>query len=50
MSARPMYKRCIHCHRTYTYNPSVGDFGAVCKHCRRIQIMNLAGNKPAGKK
>ena len=49
MSARPMYKRCIHCHRTYAYNPSVGDFGSVCKLCRKIQ-MNLPGDKSIWKK
>ena len=38
MSIRMMTKRCIHCHRTYPYNPSVGDFGSVCKHCWRIQV------------
>ena len=50
MSARPMVKRCIHCFRTYTYNPSVGDLGAVCKHCRKIQIVSLVGSKPGQRK
>lgn len=50
MSIRSMVKRCIHCHRTYTYNPSVGDFGMVCKHCSKIQMINLAGKKSIGKK
>lgn len=38
MSIRMMLKRCVHCHRTYPYDPSVGDFGFVCKHCQRAQI------------
>ena len=49
MSIRLMYKRCIHCHRTYTYNLSVCDFGAVCKHCRKIQIY-LPSDKSIWKK
>lgn len=37
MSILPMYKRCVYCWRKYTYNPSVGDFGEVCKFCGRLQ-------------
>ncbi len=33
-----MSKQCIHCHRTYNYNPSVGDLGTVCKYCHRPQV------------
>lgn len=50
MSARPMVKRCIHCHRTYNYNPSVGDFGAVCRHCPKIQMIKSVGIKLTKKK
>ena len=49
MNIRPMVKRCIHCRRTYTYNPSAGNFGAVCKHCGKMQI-KLPCSKKAGKK
>ena len=38
MSIRIMTRRCIHCGRTYTFNPSVGDFGRICKHCGKAQI------------
>lgn len=38
MSIRMMLKRCVHCHRTYPYNPSVGDLGLVCKHCHKAQV------------
>ena len=38
MSLRPMHKHCTHCHRTYTYNPSVSDLGLTCKHCHAIQL------------
>lgn len=37
MSARIMTKQCVHCKRTYTYNPSTGDLGSICKHCHRSQ-------------
>lgn len=33
MSAILMTRRCNRCKRTYTYNPSLGDFGSICKHC-----------------
>ena len=35
MTVVKMTKQCIYCHRVYTYNPSVGDFGLVCKYCGR---------------
>lgn len=37
MSAHIMTKQCIHCKKIYTYNPSVGDIGMLCKHCHRPQ-------------
>lgn len=46
MSFRTMTKRCIHCHRVYTYNPSVEDLGTVCKLCGRAQLPVLATDKP----
>ncbi len=33
MSALPMYKTCINCGSRFTYNPSIGDLGFVCKNC-----------------
>lgn len=46
MSARIMTKQCKYCHRTYTYNPSVGDFGNFCKHCMKSQAGGLQTGKP----
>ena len=46
MSIRTMTKRCIHCRRVYTYNPSVGDLGTFCKLCGRAQLPTLATAKP----
>lgn len=37
MSIRIMSQRCIHCYKTYTYNPSTGDFGRICKYCMKPQ-------------
>lgn len=42
MSAIRMTKRCVHCHRTYTYNPSAGDMGGYCKHCGYAQRFSPA--------
>ncbi len=42
MSSRLITKQCIHCRRTFTYNPSVGDFGMVCKHCRKPQSVTAS--------
>ena len=36
MSTRIQVKTCPACHRTYTYNPSIGDFGRICKYCHGI--------------
>lgn len=38
MSTLFLTKRCIHCHRKFIYNPSVGDLGLKCKHCGKVQI------------
>lgn len=38
MSTLFMTKRCQNCHRRFTYNPSVGDFGLICRHCGMPQI------------
>ena len=45
MSARIMTKQCVHCHRSYTYNPSIGDLGHVCKHCGKSQGRSLPSVK-----
>ena len=37
MSYTMMTKRCVHCKRTYTYNPTAGDMGSVCKYCFKHQ-------------
>lgn len=41
MSAMPMIKECVHCHRTYTYNLSVGDMGEYCKFCGKSQLVAI---------
>lgn len=46
MSIRIMTKRCIYCHRSYTYNPSIGNFGLFCKHCGKRQVQPLATQQP----
>ena len=38
MTMRSMTRRCTYCRRVYTYNPSVGDLGFVCKYCGRYQL------------
>lgn len=45
MSIVIMTKRCIHCYRNFTYNPSTGDFGKFCKHCGKPQTEVIDGNK-----
>lgn len=42
-------RRCIHCHRHYPYNPSVGDLGRICKRCGQPQIRRFP-NVPKPKK
>ena len=46
MSIHPMTKRCVYCHRIYTYNLSTGDFGTFCKLCGRGQERPLMTTKP----
>lgn len=41
MSIRIMTKKCTHCHRTYTYNPSTGNLGRICSYCHWPQ--NITG-------
>ena len=41
MSARPMVKHCIHCHRTYTYNISTGNLGDICTWCGKHQVLGF---------
>lgn len=41
MSIRTMIRQCVRCRRMYTYNPSVGDLGMVCKLCFRTQAMTI---------
>ena len=41
MTMRSMTKRCTYCRRVYTYNPSVGDLGLVCKYCGRSPASKL---------
>lgn len=44
MSALPMYKTCRNCGSRFTYNPSTGDLGFVCKNCGK------PANYPMGSK
>lgn len=37
MSLLPMTRQCVHCRRTYRYDPSTGDFGLVCRYCGKAQ-------------
>lgn len=37
MSLLPMTRQCVHCRRTYRYNPSAGDLGLVCRYCDKAQ-------------
>ena len=37
MTIRIMLKKCIHCHKKYLYNPSVGNFGWICPYCKKLQ-------------
>lgn len=41
MSIKMMTKKCTRCHRTYSFNPSVGDMGIICKHCGYPQQAQL---------
>lgn len=41
MSMLPMYKRCPSCKRQFSYNPSVGDLGFVCPHCKKAVIKSV---------
>ena len=41
MTVVKMTKRCIYCRRVYTYNPSLGDLGFVCKYCGRQQFPRI---------
>jgi len=40
MSQYILKKRCVHCGREYSYNPSAGDYGKVCKKCGKHQSLN----------
>ena len=48
MSAITMTRKCIHCHRVFTINPSVGNFGHYCKYCLKPQIKPLPISKKGG--
>ena len=37
MSIIMMKKRCKFCKKEFTYNPSTGDFGKICKKCGKYQ-------------
>lgn len=39
MSQYFLKKRCVHCGREYPFNPSVGDYGKVCKKCGKNQSL-----------
>ena len=41
MSMLPMHKRCPNCKRQFTYNPSVGDLGLVCPHCKKTVVISV---------
>ena len=38
MSIIRMEKKCKYCKKKFTYNPSTGDFGLVCKKCGMPQM------------
>ena len=37
MSLLPMTRQCVHCRRTYRYDPSTGNLGLVCRYCGKAQ-------------
>lgn len=43
MSIMPMYKKCPNCKQEFSYNPSTGNFGLVCPHCRKPIALSAAG-------
>ncbi len=49
MSTRTMTRQCVHCKRIYTYNPSVGDMGTVCKYCHKPQLRTHIPTVPCPK-
>ena len=46
MSATIMTRRCDRCHRTYTYNPSVGKLGKICPYCGKVQPLDPTTKNP----
>ena len=46
MSARIMTKQCVHCKKTYTYNPSTGDMGMICQYCHKPQMQTQLPTVP----
>lgn len=49
MPIHMMTRRCIHCRRKYTYNPSVGNLGLICPHCGKSQRMPPQRRSPKPK-
>ena len=41
MNVVKMTRQCIYCRRVYTYNPSHGDLGFVCKYCGGQQFPRI---------
>lgn len=48
MTMHPMFKKCPKCKRKFTYNPSVGDLGLICPHCKAPVIATEGITKPGG--
>ena len=46
MSLLPMTRQCIHCRRTYRYDPSTGDLGLVCRYCGKAQCSTEPQHPP----
>ena len=48
MSLLPMTRQCVHCRRTYRYNPSTGDLGLVCDSFNLSRASSLADDEVLG--
>lgn len=46
MSLLPMTRQCVHCRRTYRYDPSTGDLGLVCRYCGKAAVFHRAAASP----
>ena len=44
MSAVAMFRKCGHCGKKFTYNPSAGDMGLICPHCNKPANIGQKGS------